>query len=58
MTRTTHICDGCGATLDNEKDLTRNEGTTAPAWKCTRCQTTVPSIVAERISHQSQRPRK
>ncbi|WP_169304879.1 hypothetical protein [Halorhabdus utahensis] len=58
MTRSTYICDGCGATLDNEKDLQKDDGTTRPTWRCSRCQTTVPSVVAERISHQSQRPRK
>jgi len=54
MARTTYTCDGCGATLDNEKDLQRLDGTTRPTWRCRVCQTTVPSVVAERISHQKQ----
>jgi len=57
VTRTTYTCDGCGARLDNEKDLQQADATTTPTWKCIRCQTTVPSVVAERISHQKQRPR-
>jgi DNA-directed RNA polymerase subunit RPC12/RpoP len=58
VTRTKYTCEGCGARLDNEKDLLRADATTRPVWKCARCQTTVPSVVAERISHQKQRPRK
>jgi hypothetical protein len=54
VTRTTYICDGCGATLDNEKDLRKLDGTARPRWQCRVCQTTVPGVVAERISHQKQ----
>lgn len=54
MTRTTYTCDGCGALLDNEKDLRKREGTTRLSWQCRVCETTVPSVVAERISHQKQ----
>ncbi|MFB6201429.1 MAG: hypothetical protein ABEI98_05405 [Halorhabdus sp.] len=57
MTRTTYTCDGCGTRLDNQKDLLWEEGTKGPTWKCARCQTTVPGVIAERISHQRQRPR-
>jgi len=55
VTRTTYTCDGCSAKLDNEKDLIRVDGTMRPAWKCARCGTTVPPVVAERINHQKQR---
>ncbi|QCC50845.1 hypothetical protein [Halapricum salinum] len=54
MTRTTYTCDGCGARLDNEKDLRKLDGTKRPQWQCRICQTTVPSVVAERLSHQKQ----
>lgn len=54
MARTTYTCDGCGAVLDNEKDLRRLDGTTRSRWQCVVCQTSVPSVVAERISHQKQ----
>ncbi|WP_229125028.1 hypothetical protein [Halapricum desulfuricans] len=43
-----------GARLDNETDLQKREGTTRPSWQCRVCETTVPSVVAERISHQKQ----
>ncbi|WP_167879946.1 hypothetical protein [Halorhabdus rudnickae] len=57
MTRTTYTCDGCGTRLDNEKDPSTDDGTTRPTWKCLLYQTTVPPVVAERTSHQKQRPR-
>ncbi|WP_169051741.1 hypothetical protein [Halorhabdus amylolytica] len=57
MTRTTYTCDGCGARLDNEKDLTKEDGRVRPSWKCRRCQTSVPPVVAERLTHQKQHGR-
>ncbi|QSG10344.1 hypothetical protein [Halapricum desulfuricans] len=54
MTRTTYTCDGCGTQLDNEKDIQKSTGTIRPDWQCRTCGTTVPSVVAERISHQKQ----
>jgi len=54
MARTRHACAGCGAVLDNEKDLEQEIGTAGRAWKCGACGTSVPAIVAEKINHQKQ----
>jgi len=54
MARTRHACAGCGAVLDNEKDLEQEVGTAGRAWKCGACGTSVPAIVAEKINHQKQ----
>jgi hypothetical protein len=54
VTRTTHVCTGCGAVLEDERHLDRVQGTTGPSWRCVACHTTVPGVVAERINHQRQ----
>jgi len=57
MTRTRHVCTGCGALLDNEKDLDREQGTVTSAWNCGECGTSVPGVVAEKLQHQKQNGR-
>jgi len=52
--RTRRACDGCGAVLENEKDLRKQTGTAGRTWRCADCGTSVPAIVAEKISHQKQ----
>jgi hypothetical protein len=47
-------CSGCNALLQTKRDLTKLDGVTKPSWRCRRCQTTVPGIVAERLKHQKQ----
>jgi hypothetical protein len=54
MTRTTHVCTGCGAELRSKRDLRAEAGATRTRWQCRACQTTVPAVVAERIKHQTQ----
>jgi uncharacterized Zn finger protein len=52
--RTRRACEGCGAILENETDLTKEAGTARRAWRCADCGTSVPGIVAEKINHQKQ----
>ncbi|MFW6018376.1 MAG: hypothetical protein ACOCPX_06100 [Halapricum sp.] len=54
MTRTAYTCDGCGARVNNRTDLQKRDGTARPRWHCRVCETVVPSVVAERISHQKE----
>jgi DNA-directed RNA polymerase subunit RPC12/RpoP len=46
-------CDGCGATLRAVEELDRQSGTAGRSWACTYCGTTVPAVIAERLSHRS-----
>jgi len=54
MTRTTYACDGYGARLDDKTDLQKSTETIRPDWQSRTCGTTVPSVIAERISYQKQ----
>ncbi|MFB6146754.1 MAG: hypothetical protein ABEJ08_03615 [Halobacteriaceae archaeon] len=54
MTWTRYTCDGCGAELDNRKDLDRVDGTVTRTWRCRYCGTEVPGVVAEKLDHQKQ----
>ena len=54
MTRTTHRCAGCGRLLRSKRDLREDQGVVGSRWTCKACQTTVPSIVAEKLKHQTQ----
>ncbi|MFB6353688.1 MAG: hypothetical protein ABEJ92_06335 [Halobacteriales archaeon] len=54
MTRTTHVCSGCGRLLRSKRDLREDQGAVRSRWTCKDCGTTVPSIVAEKIKHQTQ----
>lgn len=54
MTRTTHVCAGCGAELRSKRDLEKVPGSVYASWKCRFCQTEVPGVVAEKIKHQKQ----
>lgn len=51
MTETEHRCV-CGALLRYRQDLIQERGPGTPTWKCTDCETPVPGVVAEKISHQ------
>ena len=54
MTRTTHRCSGCGRQLSSKRDLREDQGAVRSRYLCTDCGTTVPSIVAEKLKHQTQ----
>ena len=54
MSRTTHVCAGCGAELRSKRDLEKEPGTVRAAWHCRHCGTSVPGMVAEKIKHQKQ----
>ncbi|MFB6360425.1 MAG: hypothetical protein ABEH59_03790 [Halobacteriales archaeon] len=54
MTRTTHVCSGCGRQIRSKRDLRKDQGAVRARWTCKACETTVPSIVAEKIKHQTQ----
>jgi len=52
MTETSYACDGCGETIETVEDMRKEQGTVSARWRCRLCETTVPSVVAERIKHQ------
>ena len=52
MARSSYTCDGCGLRIERAMDLEKLEGAATPSWRCGTCETTVPSVVAERIKHQ------
>ena len=54
MSRTTHICDGCGAELRSKRDLEKEAGAVYSSWNCRYCGTAVPGRVAEKLRHQRQ----
>jgi len=54
MTRTTHVCAGCGATLASKRDMEKVAGTVYSSWRCRHCATSVPGTVAEKLKHQRQ----
>lgn len=54
MSRTVHVCTGCGAEIASKRDLHEEIGSVYSTWKCRRCGTTVPTMVAEKIKHQRQ----
>jgi DNA-directed RNA polymerase subunit RPC12/RpoP len=51
---TAYRCDGCHAELTRKDDLQELQGTERSRWRCAYCQTTVPTVVAERLRHQRQ----
>ncbi|MFB6163959.1 MAG: hypothetical protein ABEJ31_02265 [Haloarculaceae archaeon] len=51
MSGPTHRCGGCGATLRSVDELERESRATGRTWRCAYCGTTVPGVVAERLSH-------
>lgn len=51
MSLTEHRCV-CGALLRYRQDLIQERGIASREWKCKDCETPVPGMVAERISHQ------
>ena len=54
MSRTTHVCAGCGAELSSKRDLEKVSGAVYATWRCRHCGTTVPGTVAEKLKHQRQ----
>lgn len=54
MSRTTHVCSGCGAELRSKRDLEKVAGSVYDSWRCRHCATTVPGPVAEKLKHQRQ----
>lgn len=54
MSRTTHICQGCGLELRSKRDLRKEQGQVYSRWTCRDCGTTVPGMVAEKLKHQTQ----
>ncbi|EMA19506.1 hypothetical protein C442_13355 [Haloarcula amylolytica JCM 13557] len=51
MSETTYQCE-CGAALRFRQDLTLERGGTSRAWACGDCGLPIPSVVAEKLSHQ------
>ncbi|MFB6254983.1 MAG: hypothetical protein ABEI06_10285 [Halobacteriaceae archaeon] len=51
MSRTTYRCV-CGLELKYKQDLVKERGAGPPTWKCKDCGSQIPSMVAEKISHQ------
>jgi hypothetical protein len=51
MSPTTHGCT-CGATLRFRQDMIEDRSGVRRSWKCKDCNTPVPNVVAERLSHQ------
>lgn len=54
MSRTTHVCAGCGARLTSKRDLAKEQGTVYATWLCRYCRTRVPGQVAEKLRAQRQ----
>ena len=54
MSKSQHVCSGCGATIERAMDMEKVEGDRRRSWRCQTCKTAIPSVVAERISHQQQ----
>ena len=54
MSRTTHVCAGCGAELRSKRDLETVTGAVYASWRCRDCGPKVPSQVAEKLKHQRQ----
>ena len=54
MTRTTHVCAGCGAELASKRDLAKEQGDVYATWLCRFCRTKVPGVVAEKLRQQRQ----
>jgi hypothetical protein len=46
-----HRCEGCGATLQSKDELDKQPGAAGRSWYCTYCGTSVPGLVAEKLSH-------
>lgn len=51
MSITEYRCT-CGALLRYRQDLSKESGIATPTWKCMQCNTPVPGVIAEKISHQ------
>jgi len=54
MSRTVHVCAGCGVELASKRDLREEVGSVYSSWVCRHCGTSVPTMVAEKIKHQRQ----